>query len=80
MALRLFNPKTRLLSIYWANSVTVVFDVPQVGSFENKLGRFYARDSFEEDEADRNEEAQVSDDVVRPNKKGKHPGYNNSHG
>jgi len=50
MALRLFNPKTRLWSIYWANSDSVVLDVPQVGSFENRVGRFYARDVFEEKE------------------------------
>jgi len=47
MALRLFNPKTRLWSIYWANSDSVVLDVPQVGSFENRIGRFYARDTFD---------------------------------
>jgi hypothetical protein len=47
MALRLFNPKTRLWSIYWANSDAVVLDIPQVGSFENKTGRFYAKDIFE---------------------------------
>ena len=47
MALRLFNPKTRLWSIYWANADTAVLDVPQVGSFENYIGRFYARDIFE---------------------------------
>ena len=47
MALRLFNPKTKLWSIYWANGDTCVLEVPQVGSFENKTGRFYARDTFE---------------------------------
>ena len=47
MALRLFNPQTRLWSIYWANSTVVVLDVPQVGSFENGIGKFYARDRFE---------------------------------
>ncbi len=47
MALRLFNPKSRLWSIYWANSDAVVLDVSQVGSFENKSGRFYARDIYE---------------------------------
>ena len=50
MSLRLFNPKTRLWSIYWANCETVVLDVPQVGSFEDKIGCFYARDTFEEKE------------------------------
>lgn len=47
MSLRLFNPKTRLWSIYWANSETVVLDVSQVGSFKNKIGSFYARDTHE---------------------------------
>ena len=50
MSLRLFSPETRLWSIYWANSDTVVLDVPQVGSFENKIGSFYARDTYEEKE------------------------------
>ena len=48
MSLRLFSPQTRLWSIYWANSETVVLDVPQVGSFENKIGSFYARDTYEQ--------------------------------
>jgi hypothetical protein len=47
MALRLFNPKTKLWSIYWANSETVTLDVPQIGSFDQTVGRFYARDAFE---------------------------------
>jgi hypothetical protein len=47
MTLRLFNPKTRLWSIYWANSKTVTLDVPQVGSFENNVGLFYAGDVWE---------------------------------
>jgi hypothetical protein len=47
MSLRLFNPKTRLWSIYWADSEAVVMDVPQVGSFENTIGSFYARDAYE---------------------------------
>ncbi len=47
LGLRLFNPKTRLWSIYWADSINVVLDVPQVGSFENGVGRFYADDLFQ---------------------------------
>lgn len=47
MTLRLFNPKTKLWSIYWADSNAVVLDVPVVGSFENKIGKFYANDVFE---------------------------------
>jgi hypothetical protein len=50
MSLRLFNPRTRLWSIYWADSEKVELDVPQVGSFENKIGSFYARDTYEQKE------------------------------
>ena len=48
MTLRLFNPNTKLWSINWADSNVVVLDVPQIGSFENGIGEFYARDIFEE--------------------------------
>jgi len=48
MTLRLFNPNTRLWSIYWADSRAVILDVPQRGSFENGIGEFLARDVFEE--------------------------------
>jgi hypothetical protein len=47
MTLRLFNPKTKLWSIYWADSNAVVLDVPQVGSFDGNTGTFYAKDIFE---------------------------------
>jgi hypothetical protein len=47
MTVRLFNPKTRLWSIYWADSKRVVLDVPQIGSFENNVGRFYGRDVWD---------------------------------
>jgi hypothetical protein len=47
ISLRLFNPKTKLWSIYWADSNLVVLDVPQVGSFDGNIGIFYARDIFE---------------------------------
>jgi hypothetical protein len=43
---RLFNPKTKLWSIYWADSDAVVMDVPQVGSFDGNIGRFYAEDVY----------------------------------
>jgi hypothetical protein len=46
MTLRLFNPKTRLWSIYWADSNAGVLDVPVTGSFENGIGRFYSKDIF----------------------------------
>jgi hypothetical protein len=36
--LRLFNPKTRLWSLYWVASDVGVLDPPVVGSFENNVG------------------------------------------
>ena len=45
--IRLFNPKTRLWSIYWADSNAVVLDVPQVGSYDGNIGKFYAKDAWE---------------------------------
>ena len=47
LTLRLFNPQTRLWSIYWADSRAVALDVPQVGSFAGGCGEFLARDTFE---------------------------------
>ncbi len=47
MTLRLFNPLTKLWSIYWADSNAVVLDVPQIGSFNDNIGEFFARDTFE---------------------------------
>lgn len=47
MAVRVFNPATRLWSIYWADSSNGVLDKnPVVGSFEGNLGQFYAADEF----------------------------------
>ena len=46
VALRLFNPKTKLWSIYWADSNVGVMDPPVVGSFEGDIGKFYCKDKF----------------------------------
>ncbi|MBB6096261.1 hypothetical protein HNQ60_005183 [Povalibacter uvarum] len=46
VALRLFNTKTKLWSIYWADSNSGALDPPVVGSFENKVGHFFARDTY----------------------------------
>lgn len=46
VAFRLFNPATRLWSIYWADSRVMTLDVPMIGSFENGIGYFYAKDVF----------------------------------
>ena len=44
--LRLFNPKTRLWSLYWVASDVGVLDPPVVGSFENGVGHFFTKDTF----------------------------------
>lgn len=46
IAVRLFNPKTKLWSIYWADSNVGVMDPPVVGSFDGNIGRFYCKDKF----------------------------------
>jgi hypothetical protein len=46
VALRLFNPKTRLWSIYWADSNVGVLDPPMVGSFDGNIGKFYCKDKY----------------------------------
>jgi hypothetical protein len=46
VAIRLFDPVTRLWSIYWADSNSGKLDPPVVGSFENKIGHFFARDTY----------------------------------
>jgi hypothetical protein len=44
--IRLFNPKTRLWSLYWIASDVAVMDPPVVGSFENNVGHFFGKDVF----------------------------------
>src|SRR6266404_570780 len=46
LTLRLFNPKTRLWSLYWIASNTGTIDPPVVGSFENGVGHFFGKDTF----------------------------------
>jgi hypothetical protein len=46
VAVRLFDPTTRLWSIYWADGSRGTFDPPMVGSFENGVGHFFARDTY----------------------------------
>jgi hypothetical protein len=47
MTLRLFNPVTKLWSIYWADSNVGVLDPPVLGSFNNSTGEFYGKDIFQ---------------------------------
>ena len=44
--LRLFDPQTRLWTIYWADSNAVRLDGGKVGSFDGDIGEFFARDVF----------------------------------
>jgi hypothetical protein len=44
--LRLFNPQTKLWSLYWVASNSGVLDPPVVGSFENDIGHFFCKDTF----------------------------------
>lgn len=46
MALRLFNPATKLWSIYWADNIHGRLDTPVIGSFENNFGHFFTKDTF----------------------------------
>lgn len=48
VALRIFNPTTKLWSIYWADNKSGKLDAPMLGSFENNIGNFYGRDNFRE--------------------------------
>jgi hypothetical protein len=48
MTVRLFNPKTKLWSIYWADSNEGKLDPPVLGSFENNVGYFITKDTFKE--------------------------------
>jgi hypothetical protein len=47
MAVRLFSPQTKLWTVYWMDTGSMIMDQhPVTGSFENGLGKFYAKDSF----------------------------------
>jgi hypothetical protein len=46
-AVRLFNPEIKLWTVYWMDSGNPVMDQhPVTGSFDNGVGKFYARDTF----------------------------------
>ena len=45
LALRLFDPLSKLWSIYWADSKGVKLDPPMIGSFEDNIGKFYCMDT-----------------------------------
>jgi len=47
MALRIFNPETRLWSIYWVDNQTGVLQPPVVGRFKNGVGIFEEEDELD---------------------------------
>lgn len=48
MAVRLFNSKTKLWTIYWIDTSGVIMDEhPVTGSFDKGVGKFYAEDVYE---------------------------------
>lgn len=46
MSLRVFNPATRLWSIYWVDNQTGVLQPPVVGGFSDGVGLFEGPDEF----------------------------------
>jgi hypothetical protein len=47
LTLRLFDPQTRLWTIYWADSNTMKLDSGKVGSFAGDMGEFFGREVVE---------------------------------
>ena len=47
LTLRLYDPKSRQWSIYWANSLNGKLELPMIGGFENGRGEFYDQEFFE---------------------------------
>jgi len=49
-SLRLFDPKTKLWSMYWTDSISCQLQPPTVGSFNGNIGKFYAKDIHNDQE------------------------------
>ena len=47
MSIRLYDPKTRQWSIYWANSRSGVLDTPMIGEFQDGRGEFFNQEAHE---------------------------------
>ncbi len=47
ITLRLFDPRSREWSLYWAASVDGILQVPTIGGFKNGHGEFYSQEVFE---------------------------------
>jgi hypothetical protein len=50
MAVRLFDPATRLWRIYWADNGSGLMGNPVIGSFENRVGTFFGKEKFRDKE------------------------------
>ena len=50
MTVRLFNPLTKLWTLYWADSNQGVLQPGVTGSFENKVAHFFTKDTFKNKE------------------------------
>lgn len=49
LTLRIYNPQTRLWSLYWATSKNGLIVTPNVGAFdEHGVGEFFSNEEFEE--------------------------------
>ena len=46
MSLRLFNPKTKLWCIYWADSNEAILQPGVLGSFDQDIAHFFTKDVF----------------------------------
>lgn len=44
--IRLFDPVTKLWSMYWTDSINPVLQPPTIGSFEGDIGKFYCTDIY----------------------------------
>jgi hypothetical protein len=44
LTVRLFDPQTRLWTIYWADSNAMKLDGGKVGSFDGEMGEFFGRE------------------------------------
>ena len=47
VSLRLFNPETKLWSIYWVDTFHMTLEAPVVGGFKGGVGEFYDRITFQ---------------------------------
>lgn len=46
MTVRLFDPKSKQWSIYWADSKSGIMQTPMIGRFQNGRGEFYDQETF----------------------------------